>query len=100
SASVHHLLPTVDKFGLKVCYGRRFNHVKIENPSGFPDLQETMPDCRIAFKVSFTPSEWKALSVFDEEVSAETRPILELLELEDSETAAVFDSKVIILFLL
>ncbi|KHJ80341.1 hypothetical protein OESDEN_19985 [Oesophagostomum dentatum] len=88
--AVHILLPTINKFDLKESYGRRFNHVKIENPSGFPDLQETMPNCRVVLSDSFSQEDWEAITVFDREVCGEARSIRELLQLEDSHTAAVF----------
>ncbi|CAJ0604076.1 unnamed protein product [Cylicocyclus nassatus] len=91
--AVHHLLPTVSNFGMKECYARRFNHIKIDKASGFPDLQESLADCRVVLAESFKTSDWDAVSLFDREVSAETRPIRELLALEDSETAALFDDK-------
>ncbi|KHJ79025.1 hypothetical protein OESDEN_21339 [Oesophagostomum dentatum] len=91
--AVHILLPTINKFGLKESYGRRFNHVKIENPSGFPDLQETMPNCRVVLSDSFSQEDWEAISVFDREVCGEARSIRELLQLEDSHTAAVFSEE-------
>ncbi|EYB85486.1 hypothetical protein Y032_0297g1734 [Ancylostoma ceylanicum] len=95
--AMHHLLPTVSRFGLRECYGRRFNHVMIENPSGFPDLQETMDNARIALSATFTPAEWHAISVLDREASAEQRSIRELLAIEDSQTAAVFTKECVCL---
>ncbi|RCN50441.1 hypothetical protein ANCCAN_03464 [Ancylostoma caninum] len=95
--AMHHLLPTVGRFGLRECYGRRFNHVKIENPSGFPDLKETMDNGRLALSDTFIPAEWQAISVLDREASAEQRSIRDLLAIEDSQTAAVFTKECICL---
>ncbi|VDO30801.1 unnamed protein product [Haemonchus placei] len=36
--AMHHLLPTLSTFGLLKQFGRRFIHVKIDCPNGFPDL--------------------------------------------------------------
>ncbi|ETN86392.1 hypothetical protein NECAME_16369 [Necator americanus] len=91
--AMHHLLPTVERFGLDKCTGRRFNHIKIENPDGFPDLQENLSDVRVVSSDEFTPGNWHSVTIFDREASGEARPIRELLALEDSATVAVFNNQ-------
>ncbi|KAK6747817.1 hypothetical protein RB195_000793 [Necator americanus] len=91
--AMHHLLPTVERFGLDKCTGRRLNHIKIENPDGFPDLQENLSDGRVVSSDEFTPGNWHSVTIFDREASGEMRPIRELLALEDSATVAIFNNQ-------
>ncbi|KAJ1349416.1 hypothetical protein KIN20_004983 [Parelaphostrongylus tenuis] len=91
--AMHHLLPTVPSFGLATRYGRRFNHVKVDSGSGFPDLKENLEDHRTVLDEDLNASEWMAITTFDADVSGEQRPIRDILNLEASKTAAVFDKK-------
>uniref|UniRef100_A0A0K0D537 N-acetyltransferase domain-containing protein n=1 Tax=Angiostrongylus cantonensis TaxID=6313 RepID=A0A0K0D537_ANGCA len=92
--AMHHLLPTVPSFGLTARYGRRLNHVKLDCASGFPDLKESLEDYRAVLDEDLSESEWSAVMTFDADVSGEKRPIRDMVNLEESKTAAVFNSKV------
>nr|CDJ85404.1 Protein F27C8.2 [Haemonchus contortus] len=92
--AMHHLLPTLSTFGLLKQFGRRFIHVKIDCPNGFPDLVESLEDCHAILSDEGDPFKWDPISEFDETVSGEARSIRELSELENARTGAVYDNEV------
>uniref|UniRef100_A0A7I4YH65 N-acetyltransferase domain-containing protein n=1 Tax=Haemonchus contortus TaxID=6289 RepID=A0A7I4YH65_HAECO len=91
--AMHHLLPTLSTFGLLKQFGRRFIHVKIDCPNGFPDLIGSLVNCHAILSDEGDPFKWDPVSEFDETVSGEARSSRELSELENVRTGAVYDNE-------
>ncbi|KAE9412100.1 hypothetical protein Angca_001118, partial [Angiostrongylus cantonensis] len=56
-------------------------------------VQESLEDYRAVLDEDLSESEWSAVMTFDADVSGEKRPIRDMVNLEESKTAAVFNSK-------